>query len=480
MKNTFKFLFAVAAFGLLATGCSKEATDNGIDGGEGEKSYIQLTVTSEIPGTRGSTTEQAASDAESAIDDSRPLKVWVFNSDFTLDKAASLSLTETVAGSNVFISSPIEIGAGSKYFYVFANDPASGGKITAATTGITMDAFMKTAITTANPGGALDIAVDNAFLLGTSWAQQVTAPAGGTADAPVTVTVPALGRLTAKVNLSDIVYSSKADHLQGAFSAGQYRIGSLPYKINTVGVYEGANIPVGNHGVLVISQAHEYFPTSPFPPLDLTNGGENEYNATDFLRYASWKAVNTLGDGTNGAATGKNTNSFYTNENTTKLINGVGVGTWQYFGNTSYIQIQTVYAPVAAELYSPVTLVAGQNLAGNGDFWAAEVNGVRILFNAEPEIGTAHEDIDMDTIVKYEGGKNYHKFAIFDPNESEPEKSNRVLRNHYYEFSITKFNDLGSHTDKVSPIEPVPTTTTVEIKVQVKNWDKVSSGVQVG
>jgi len=103
---------------------------------------------------------------------------------------------------------------------------------------------------------------------------------------------------------------------------------------------------------------------------------------------------------------------------------------------------------------------------------------IRIIIT-NPTAVNLHPDLISDSVREYAGGKNYHKFAIFDPNESEDLLRFRVLRNHYYEFTVTNFTKLGSHTSDVNPAEPIPTTTTVDVQVTVKNWDRVSSGIEL-
>lgn len=466
MKNKFKLLSAVAAFGLLATACSNSNEETPASGGnKGEKGFVQLTITSEIPASRGSSGEQAATTEESKIDAAKGLKVYVFNEDGSLDYASTsnLVLTETGANTNIFTSSAFEVAAGNKFFFVFANDAQSGGKIAAPTSN--MEVFMKKAVATVNAGGALDITTDNSFLLGTLWQEVKLAEAGGTAAAPKHVNLK-IGRLGSKVNLKAINYVKHADSdLQGAFQNSDrvYRIGSMPHNINTVGVHEGLNIPAGNPAVLVTSYVHNSVAYIGTPPTAT-------FNSTDFIQYAAaWKTAVDQ--------------PYYTTENTTGRDAVTGQ---QYYGNTTYVQIETLYKPVAAELHDPATLIAGEAVAADGTFYSAMIKssstltsiaGKRVLFTANPTEGTPHADIDQTTVLKYTEGKNYHKFPVFDTNESDDVNRNRVLRNHYYEFDVTSFKDLGSHVETVDPWEPIPTKTTVDVQVEVKGWDKVSGSI---
>ncbi len=76
----FKFLFAVAALGLLATGCSNEENPNGGPVAGGEKQGVYLTISTMKEATRaGTENDHAATVPESAVSLTTPLKVAVFN-----------------------------------------------------------------------------------------------------------------------------------------------------------------------------------------------------------------------------------------------------------------------------------------------------------------------------------------------------------------------------------------------------------------
>jgi len=474
MKNKLKILLVLAFFGLITVSCSRESGDLN-SGNNGEKESIQLAISSLSPKTRGSVGEETATAAEVAINSAAGLKVYVFNEDGSLDYASPtvLALTETGSGTNVFTSEAFEVTAGNKYFFVFANDPASGGKISAPTATTTMSQFITQAVTTANAGGALDIAVSNNFLLGTLWKEVKLAPAGGTASAPKTVNLT-VGRLSAKVNLKAINYSTNNAELGGTFSDGKYRIGTLPYKINTAGLHEGALIPAGNNGVMVTSYVHN-------APASIGTPPTVSFNTIDFIQYSAFQ--NVLGDGISTFSS----NSFYTTENTSARDAVTGQ---LFFGNTSYIQIETIYTPSQVEVFDPATLISNQPLGGT-TFWTAVTvgnpttpEGIAIgagkrIITTNPSSVSLHPDLVPGSLREYSEGKNYHKFAIFDPNEEDDIMKFRVLRNHYYEFNVTNLTDLGSHISEVDPTEPIPTTTTIDIQVTVKNWDKVSSDIEV-
>jgi hypothetical protein len=449
-----------AVIGLIAVNCSKEPNISK-SGKKGEEGFVQLTIRSEAPGTRGSVGTEGATAQEVAIQESQGLKVYVFNLDGSLDYAGNQTLIAT-GTPNTFKSAPFQVTTGDKYFFVFANDGAN--RITAPSPATTMDNFMKQAVTAVyDETGNLDIATANNFLLGTLWKSTNLAAAGGTSTDPKTVNLT-IGRLSSKINLESVVTTSTG--MNGTFTAPRYRIGTMPYKINTAGITEGATSPVGTHGILVYSHAHNapYWDVEVPPPTIA-------FNATDYHQNADFKTV--LGDG----VTTFNTNIFYATENTSAR----GNNGFLYYGNTTYIQIETKYTPVDAEIYDPETLLPDAILPETETFFVGYLNdGTRLIFNRLPVEETDDADINYTAgFFEYENGLNYHKFAIYDVNETDDVMRFRVLRNHYYMYKVTNFKDLGSHTNEVDPEEPIPSTTTVDIQVMVLPWDKVADDVEV-
>ena len=451
MKNIFKGLLAFGAMALVMTGCKSESNGPGIE--KGEKSTVSLTIrNASDPVSRAATDEENASPAESDVTIGTGLKVVVFNEDGSLDYT-SAATNLTLTGTGPYTSAAFSIIAGVKYFFVFANDAAVGGKVTMPAVGsaITMDQFMAQVISVAHTAGALDITAANNFLLGSMWKVSKNAAGGGTTASPVNIQLE-IGRLASKINVAEIQTANTT--LAGAFSAGAYRIGSLPKKINTVGIHTGSSIPVGsgNTGVMVTSAVHNTsYPTA--------------YPDANYERYS--------GDNFNPAGT-----ALYTTENTTALGGPLGQ---QFYGNTTFIQLETVYTPASSEVYDPATLTAGATLTDN-NFWTGYLvsTGDMVIFNRLPTTGD-DTDIDYDRgFGVYTGGKNYHKFPVYDKSETAGiVYSNRVLRNHYYEFKITNFISLGSPDKEVDPEEPIDAPTTVTVEVTVMKWNKVSDDVEV-
>lgn len=459
MKNQLRFLFA-AALAVAIIGCSKDNGGSGTDQQTDGKSAVSLTIyegKAAVRSSEGDTEPTEGNEGEIFVEDD--IKVAVFNSDGSLDYAGSLTLTETGPSTGIFKSETFEVSAGTgKYFYVFVND--AGNLVTLPGSTVSRESFLTQAIATAlNASDEItNVAVNAKFLMGTLWSEAQDVAGGGTTATPVTVAL-SVGRLSAKVNLASVATTSDNASLSGTFGDPQYRMGAIPKIMNTVGVYTGTVLPTEATGVLVESAVHNA------PAYT----GPSDVNFQEYT--TTWKVPAEI---------------FYTVENTTARDASTG---HQYFGNTSYIQVETVYTPNDSEIYNPLTLAQEGSLTG-GTFWTARIKtnpttgneaiaGQRFIFYSTPEGAAGHPDIDQSSIVQYTQGKNYHKFVLFEGNETDDVKKNRVLRNHYYEYTLTNFKDLGSNTSTVDPSEPVPSRSTVDITVEVKDWDKIVENVEV-
>lgn len=467
MKKKVNFLFALATVGLLWTGCSNESEElvPNPNPETGEKSYVSLTIKNGATTRSSENATEETEGFEAAITVADGLKVIVFNANGTLDTNApngGVALTNT---SGTYVSDKFEVTSGTKYFFVFANDAAN--KIVAPTSAMTMTEFMEKTIAVAlNAAHPTELTNGGSkFLLGSLWGVPTTAPAGGTDTSPKHISLE-IGRLSSKVKLATLDYTNKDADLKGTFADAKFRLGTIPKAINFVGMHEGTSLPTAAAGVVVTSAVHN----------------ASAWNDTDETNYYRFNTVSPSTPSVSGewpaaqAAGG----FFYAVENTSG--NGVDM---QRYGNTSFIQFETVYTPDATEIYDPATLTAYTGTLTNNTFWrvrvkASSANGAAgkwIIVGVDPTTVTLHADIEtMTEYPQYVGGKNYHKFAIFDNKESNEVCKNRVLRNHYYEFNITKFNSLGEPTDKVDGNEPIPNKTTVDVTVTVKDWDKVETG----
>lgn len=450
MKRTMQWLGAFAALAILATGCSKDETTGGQNLAEGEKGFVQLTLSTEALASRAATAGAAtATPDELAVVATDGLTVAVFNEDGSFNYGAQ-ALTLAQGDPGEYVSAPIAVEAGNLFFFVFANN-GTGGKITAPTGG-DINAFMASVAPVVYTANVPDIATPGEFLLGSLWRQYTLTPAGGTDAEPVQVEIPAIGRLSSKVVMNEVNLAfTGTSGLLGAFTDAKYRPGSVATAINYVGVHKpaaplwkGTDLPYVA-ATLVESAKHMASHVTP---------------NSDFLANTSFtfEAVD--------AVTPANTKAFYLTENTTGRDALTGQ---QYFGNTSYIQIVTKYTPTPAETYD-LTGAASATLT-DGDFWTGVIGGVRMIYNEDPSALAGISDVKA-----YDGGLNYHKFAIFDTNETDAVLRNRVLRNHHYSFDVTGITDLGEPTEVVDPTEPITEKTTIEIIVKVANWDKVALG----
>ncbi|MDR0544412.1 MAG: fimbria major subunit [Odoribacteraceae bacterium] len=439
---------AVAALGLGLASCNR---DNGSldDATKGKESMVKLVIYDQRP-TRGTADTEAATGDESDVTGN--VKVIVFHSDGTFDKETALTLT----GSGPYETSHFPLEAGAKYIYTFFNDdarediPSGSGKTRVqfeqSAFGVDFDA------STSLP----DIAANKKFLIGTSYGATEIVAGGGTAAEPVKIAL-SVGRAASKLNLKEVKDKTGAG-MKGTFSDYSYRVGSVAKKLYVVGQYattDVASVPPAAGGKwTAFSAVHD-------EPSETTPG---VYNAAAFLQYSVWKAP--------GAA-------FYITENTTKE-DALG---YLYFGNTTYVQLKSKYAPAASEILDPESLASGQALAAGGDFWTVQLkDGTRVIVNKDPSdaVLTLHANIDRSQPFRaYAGGYNYHKFAVYDDDPSlvSAVQKNAVLRNTYYEYNVTDLTTLGSWSETVAPSEPVPTATEVELKVTIKPWFKIADDI---
>lgn len=384
------------------------------------------------------------------------MKVAIFNADGSFYDTQELTLSlNSVSGK--YESSNFEIETGDKSFFVFANNSSNG---IALPTGGTKLEFMKQILNeTSNPLNLGLTGNGSKFLLGTLWDEIKNVPAGGTKSAPKSLSL-SIGRVVSKIVLQEVKYSDKASNLLGVFSDARFRLGTIAKKVNAVGYHIGNSLPNAATGILVESAVHNATPW--------TLGSNNDYfdfNLTD------WDDTNAPAKGVGGF--------YYATENTSALDDT----DQQYYGSVTFVQLQTKYTPGTDEIRDASNLSqTGIAEAGTGSFWKANLisDSSKSVLISDPTNITLDTDINRTTIVKYEGGINYHKFPVFDKSESSDICKNRVLRNHYYEFTVSKFNSLGDYTDFVNPDEPVVTTSTVNVEVTVLPWDKVSSSVEVG
>jgi hypothetical protein len=450
MKVKFGLTLCVcAALGLGLASCNKDK-ESADAKGNGQESVVKLAVYDQRQ-TRGTADEEQATAQESAV--SGQVKVKVFNSAGVFEKEVTL----TMSGTGPYVTEDFTLSAGTKYIYVFFNDGTRND--IAAASGKTRVQFEQSVFETTFDGNAIpDIATDNSFLMGTLYGETKVVSGGGTAANPVEVQMT-IGRAIAKVNLKTVT-DLQSGGMLGSFSAPSYRIGSLAKKVFAVGQYTlASDAPAGTMPPVAGGKWTAFSAVHNEPPVVGA-----VYNNAAFEQYAAiWKAP---------AA------PYYVTENTTAedLVTG-----FLYYGNTSYVQVKTKYTPDASEVLDPTNLANTVTLGT--DFWTVQLksDGARVIVGTDPQtaltLGTLAPDIDTDQpFLKYTGGLNYHKFAIYDDDNAlgSPVQKYSVLRNTYYEYEVTDILTLGSWTEEVDPEEPVPTTTELKLIVTIKPWFKIA------
>ncbi len=469
MKN-LSFLSAIAAFGILATGCSDDMGGKDPQIPEGEKSVARLTISAAaLPQTRAAAenTDEATAE-EMSIAVASGLKVFIFeqgDSGLFID-SEKLTLEPGTDGDgdglpDNYTSAPFEVATGDVQIFVFANDKYN--LINDPAPSETAAAFKKQAFTAFSTVPALAIAEDNNFLMGTLWGGvEETIVPGNTTAAPQLIDGITIGRLAAKVQLLIDNPGNPAETnplwnttLEGVFSDAKVRLGSLAKIVNPVGVITtaGRTDPY-TAGTVVESAVH-----SETPPLDAVAYGVS----TKFMQYYP-------------ATFGANDAVLYATENTSAMYDlptDSDNVPHQYYGSTTYMQIEAIFTP--DEVYDPANMAAAPVAGTPGmDFWAAEYQGFLTYFSGNPSsVADAYS-----VPVEYIGGKMYYKFPVFDTDESTDSNvtRNRVLRNHSYTFTVNVVRELGSDTDVVDPQEPITELTAIEVEVEVLNWDKVTTG----
>lgn len=484
MKQMFKSLCAVAVLSALVAGCSKEGGE-GQDDVDGKKGFVQLVVDTEIPQSRAGALdgEPATSTAETTLDPTQGLRVIIFSESGQQEFAQDMALEAGAeAGSYQTSADRIELVVGRHYFFVFAN--ALKSKIALPTAGQTKDQWMAaqfgvTYTKDANQDATgLEIAQDDEFLLGSLWQETIIAPAGGKNTQSEAAVVPLqVGRLASKIVLTEV--KKGTSNMNGTFTLPKFRMGTLALKMTNAGVASEA--PLGTKtNTLVTSAKHN----APFTKGGNVTAAPYLFNDDDFQQYSVFKEVKADAS-----------NFFYAAENTTArqsfAIGGItGIGA-QFYGNTTYVQIETVYTPVGGDVADGEVYVLGgtseaptltKTTLSGATFYTAGVGANRIILASKPASLNAAEAAllgvaSVDDIVTYTDGKNYHKFPVQDPGEGDYIYKNRVLRNHYYTYTVESIEELGSHTPAVDPTEPIEDKTFLKLSITVRNWDKVSGGI---
>jgi hypothetical protein len=487
-----RFFILAAALSLGFASCNNEVQDGPTPNPvNGKAAPVVLRISTPGAATRAAQGTQDATNPEMKLNPDDSLTVAVFTPLGMLEYAGQLEL-KLAEGETAVWETPllqaVMLPTGQHYFFVFANNDNDEIKIDMLLGEDKigeplLEGWMKEqfGVTFTGTGDIPSIAVDNEFLLGTLWKEAVTAPAGGDQENPEYVDLE-VGRLSSKIVMYTVEETpGTGSILQGKFSNPRYRLGTVANAMNYAGVMKNAaHLDPFTANREVVSAKHN----APFLHQDslALNPATKAFNTADFVRYYNFVPVDS------------SANWFYATENTTALIDSEGIKA-QFYGNTTYIQIETIYTPDQSEIYGfklntitgkyEMKTVAELNSttgawAGNsGDmtFWSYGSGAARVLLATEP---TEQQQIDLtltgEVFVKYNQGLNFHKFPVQDQGEMAGLYKNRVLRNHYYSYDVTGIVDLGSHTSEVDPTEPIEGETWVRLKVTVAPWDKVTNG----
>ena len=458
-KKLIMTTMAAALLALNFSGCSNDEKIEGGKGepGSGEKSMVAINLIN----ATSSTVSRAAGDEtglptpeESQL--SNQVRVIVYGKDGAKehDQVYTLDWEKNAQGIDEASTPNFTLMSGAKKFYVFLNEPD-------ASTGNTIDGtkpkdnsfetqVFKDALTDSRPV----IATDNKFFIGTLWGEETIIHGGATATDPQVVNLT-IGRLAAKVRLN-AVKEAAGGNLKGTFDGPKYTLGAVANEYNLVGQYEGTIAPPkAGHGK-VISSVHTEGATS----SKFTN-----YNYDDATK---WTPVPSTPEA-----------PFYALENTTAVDNSK----YQYYGNTTHVQLEVAYHPVAAEIYdlptapgvAPALDPTGEQTitANGGTFYTGEVNQITYIFAKDPTGNPALPDFK-----KYDAGKNYYRFPIRDMSEAgDVEKKNAVLRNHIYDLEVLEITKLGSNEIIDNKTQPIPEESEVVLKVNVSQWSRIYHGV---
>lgn len=454
MKTERIYLGLLLLLAVLFAGCSEETlgSDTGPEtgGGEEQEVSLQLKVFDEKGGVKAHGT-RAMEGEEGTINGN--VLVFVYNDKNQLEYNEALSPNDDDAVT-------FKIKTGKKFLYVFAN-PIAGKTIEAKPD---RSDFERQVIEVAINNDLPDLA-GTSFLMGNLWGPEEISVAKPvkTGDNEFTVDI---GRLAAKVKLKKVVGDNTTySNMRGKFIKPQYTIGSIPKKTFLVGQFL---IPQGGSLVLPPAAKHSVV-ESAVHNQPATESDKTTQNPV-FTNYTTFIPVDPGGDP-------DKTNPYYVVENTTAL--DATDNDNQYYGNTTYIRLKTVYVPDASEVYkADLSGLYDKPINQEGQtFYSCIYQNRRYLTIERPN----HPDIDDDNIYEYEDGINHHFFPIMDNNQEDDLTIYSVLRNHYYEVDVTGIKDLGvgKKIEKEDPWIPIKKTVEVLVTVNVIDWSTISQSTEI-
>lgn len=447
MKKEITSLTVGALAFLFISGCNSELKNGPSDPNQpGTETTVEVKLimpsTSPFARAAGGTTSPAEGDE---LEINTDVYIFVYNSSNLLERVEKMDAPVANGDKKQFT-----VKSGTKYFYVVANQPV----VTPPTEGVqeinTRKGFETQRLASTISGTAPEVLSITSpdFVMGTLWGTPIVASEGGTAANPKQLTLD-IGRAAAKVKLHSVQQGAESN-MKGTFTEPAYRLGSVPNIYYHVGQYDDSGTspivpPTANHGKVTSAVHNESWGTAGDPNVQNDKFG----NYTEFINVSP--VATPL------------TDYFYATENTTAIISG-----YQYYGNTTYIQLRTKYTPDATEIVDMETLEQTAQPLDQGTFYVVTIDNKDYIV---PEIIAT---VDHSNPRAYINGINYHKFPVRDILESDPERKHTVLRNHYYEVAVTSIKNLGDPSGEVDPSEPITDNTEVEITINILPWSKIS------
>lgn len=436
MKTKILFLSTIILSTIVFSGCSNESDGPGPEP-RGKEKEVTLSIKTHDNNTKATRAGKDATSDEKTI--TGLAKVYVYDGDGKLEYR-----DEQVTLTPAKMDYTMKITSGTKYFYVFAN---TGANISVKNTRVE---FEKQIIETGFGLEDLPDLCKNAnFFMGTLWGVPVEIK-DDDGDGKEAIELE-IGRITAKIKLISVEKDKENNGFSirpGTFTKSAYSIGGAANKAYAVGQYTGS-LPPKNHSTYT-SAVHSKLP-----------GTKDVPNIEDFIYYSTWKEITAV------PPTGPIDQYFYAMENTTAK----DLQNKQYYGNTTHIQLETIYTPTKEEIWNSDLTEKGKDLITGTTFWTIIKDGVHYITNAEPTVLP-----DKDTKIKmYTDGKNYHVLAIADNDfKNDPVLRYAVLRNNYYEISVTGIKDLGDNEPITDPTIPIPDEVDVTATIKILDWSQVT------
>lgn len=426
MKTNFKYVTLMAAALMLGfSSCSNdEDAANGI--ANAGKTTAKVTLIQASPSTYSLASAGVPTAEEKVI---KSAKLYIFNAVQILESIVSLEATDVTDGGAV-ASKTFETTAGAHYVYAVVNAPTLPATI--VENGISLSAFEKEMLNVADEEALTGLITGEAGFFMTNVARPAATyfEAGGTIEAPKTISVVQIGRAVAKVN---VVFSATAAMENGTFTAVQYKVRNNPNKMHLM--------PVIENGVLKTP----YF--------------ADAYEAGSASKYFNATAA-FIPAGTASYA--------MENSNISKVRNG----------KATNVLIKGKYTPV--KVYNPDGSVG--DAAADGTFYCVQGSDGR-AYNATPDAAI----LGSNTLLTYSEGISRYRLNLADNDQSDEVAKYTVKRNSYFYVTIVSISGPGMDDNgntmesgngttpdpdpnPEDPNDPISTETNIKATISVLDW----------